>query len=612
MNLPLRIVRGPRPTARVRPGLHSAPRAAPSLATATRQVAPSARWSLLLLATALAGPLANPLATPVAAQTAADPSLLWGDQVPEGWNGQWPAELLITPERTGYDRTTSTMELHEYLATLKWRSEHIHTENLFLSPLRKVAPVAVLADPIVRTPEEARDSGKPVVFLVGNIHPPEMESTEALLMIMRDILLGDRRHLLDDLIIAVAPIYNVDGTDTFRSQDEGLGSATPVIVGVRENSDGLDLNRDGVKLETVEGNGLTAFMNRWDPLLFFDGHTMGRVNHGYANTYATSTTRAAHPGPQDYMTHTLFPAVRDRVRSEFRLETFTHSLLDRADPPTEWAHENSAWTQEAKFLVNNYGLRNRMAVITETPGQPRFERRIYAQYAYLLSLLEYMAENAAEMQEVAATADRETVERVRAADGSRELRNWLAGEYRSRGPVDILWYPEQSVEYAPGTSIRVTPTGAPGDLPSSIRVEDMTLPVGTRDAWMPRGYLIPAEFAYVADKLRDQGIQVEVLDRDMTVTGDQFAITRWRTELVRGFNLGRLDGGFVEVERSFPAGTFFVDLAQPPANAAFYYLEPQSADGFVGWWVMDEALRQVGADQGPAVYPVFKFQREVR
>lgn len=564
------------------------------------------------LALVLVAAVAAFLPTPVAAQTTADPTLLWGDQVPEGWNGPWPAELRITPERTAFDRTTSSMELHEYLAVLKWRSEHIHTENLFISPLRKVAPVAILANPIVRTPEEARASGKPVVFLVGNIHPPEMESTEALLMIMRDILLGERSHLLDNLIIAVAPIYNVDGTDTFRAQDEGLGSATPVIVGVRENSDGLDLNRDGVKLETVEGNGLTAFMNAWDPLLFFDGHTMGRVNHGYANAYATSTTQAAHPGPQDYVANTLFPAVRDRVRDEFRLETFTHALLDRADPPTEWAHENSAWTQEAKFLVNNYGLRNRMAIITETPGQPRFERRIYAQYAYILSLLEYMADNATEMQEVTAAADRETVERVLAQAESRELRNWLAGEYRSRGPVDILWYPEQSVEYAPGTSIQVTPTGAPDDLPSSIRVEDMTLPVGTRDAWMPRGYLIPAEFAYVAQKLRDQGIEVEVLDRPMTVMGDQFAISEWRTERVRGFDLGRLDGGFVEVERTFPEGSYFVDLAQPMANAAFYYLEPQSADGFVGWWVMDEALRIVGADRGPAVYPVFKFQREVR
>jgi len=46
------------------------------------------------------------------------------------------------------------------------------------------------------------------------------------------------------------------------------------------------------------------------------------------------------------------------------------------------------------------------------------------------------------------------------------------------------------------------------------------------------------------------------------------------------------------------------------ANAIFYYLEPQSADGFVGWGVLDETLRGRGVDRHPIVYPIFKFRRE--
>jgi hypothetical protein len=47
------------------------------------------------------------------------------------------------------------------------------------------------------------------------------------------------------------------------------------------------------------------------------------------------------------------------------------------------------------------------------------------------------------------------------------------------------------------------------------------------------------------------------------------------------------------------------------ANAAFYFLEPESRDGMVGWWVFDEVLWQLGAQEHPVVYPVFKFRREV-
>jgi hypothetical protein len=73
-----------------------------------------------------------------------------------------------------------------------------------------------------------------------------------------------------------------------------------------------------------------------------------------------------------------------------------------------------------------------------------------------------------------------------------------------------------------------------------------------------------------------------------------------------------LDGTFSSVAlREFPVGTFFVDMAQPMANAAFYYLEPQARDGFVGWGVLDETLRALGADRGAAAYPIFKFRREV-
>ena len=53
-------------------------------------------------------------------------------------------------------------------------------------------------------------------------------------------------------------------------------------------------------------------------------------------------------------------------------------------------------------------------------------------------------------------------------------------------------------------------------------------------------------------------------------------------------------------------------MAQPMANAAFYYLEPQARDGFVGWGVMNETLRELGAAERGAIYPIFKVRREAK
>ena len=53
-------------------------------------------------------------------------------------------------------------------------------------------------------------------------------------------------------------------------------------------------------------------------------------------------------------------------------------------------------------------------------------------------------------------------------------------------------------------------------------------------------------------------------------------------------------------------------MAQPMANAAFYYLEPQARDGFVGWGVLDDRLKTLTADGKPANYPIFKVRRTVK
>lgn len=548
--------------------------------------------------------------TAVSVGLAAQQKIYWGDEVPSGWNGAWPAELRTVPERTGFTRTISSLDLLEFTAALKAKTDRLHVFTMFTSPLRKVAPALVLSSPRVTSAQQARASGKPVVFLFGNIHPPEAEAAEALLMVARELALGKKRHLLDNQIVVIAPIFNVDGTDTFTVQDGGLGSETPYIQGQRENSQGLDLNRDAVKLQTVEANGLYRALNDWDPVLLLDGHLMSRVNHGYANTYGTTTVPAAAPGPRDYTHDTLFPAVRAMVRKEFGLEVFTHALpVPNTWPPTGWSHDRAAWTVEAKFIVNAYGLRNRLAIITETPGQPTFERRIYAQYAYIMALLDYTNSHAKEIQAVVRKADDETVAKVLASAESGQLKNWLDGEYRSRGKIDLLAYRTNVPEYRPGTSLLGTKPGTASGQPEVVPgVDDLTMPVGTREAVVPRGYVIPAANADIAAKLRAHNIRVVTVDKPMRVEAEEFMIEQMRKVRRSGYDMTTLDGAFGALKTlQIVAGSFYVDMAQPMANAAFYYLEPQARDGFVGWGVLDEALK--GAVDKGGVYPILKVRR---
>src|SRR6185436_10264173 len=120
---------------------------------------------------------------------------------------------------------------------------------------------------------------------------------------------------------------------------------------------------------------------------------------------------------------------------------------------------------------------------------------------------------------------------------------------------------------------------------------------GTREATVPRGYLIAADLADIAAKLRLHNIRVRTLDAPMRAEGEQFMVEKIRKVRSSGYEMTALDGTFSPSKTAdFPAGSFYVDMAQPMANAAFYYLEPQARDGFVGWGVMDAALQARGKD----------------
>lgn len=536
-------------------------------------------------------------------------NIYWGDQVPKGWNGNWNEKFLTVAEKSGYVRTTSSVEVLEFMNTMKWNSENVHVINLFTSELGKVCSAVVLANPRITSPEQARQSGKPVIYLQGNIHPPETEGKEALLMVMRDLLVGSRKYLIDNQIIIICPNLCVDGNDALTIQN-----GTPHLIGSGTNSKGYNLNRDAIKLETVDVNGLYKnVLIPWDPVLFFDTHAMDRVKHGYAICYATCNLPSASPEPRDYIWNELFPAVREKIRNNFGLETFTHCLSDEDNwPPTVWSHDKAFWFIEGKFLTNAYGLRNRMAVIVETPGHPSFERKIYAQYAYITELLEYTNVHGAEMQDICQKTDEKVVEQVKQKSESGSLMNFVQGKYESWGKVDILAYKENEAVYITGTSeIRTRPGTADG-APDLVKgVEHLSKPVGTREAAMPRGYLIPKDFGFLTAKLRAQNIKIDTLKMQENYAGEEYIVDSLYRQKWYGFTMTRLTGRFISVIRSYPAGTFRVDLAQPEANLAFFCLEPETPDGFAGWGFLDRYLPWPGAGGKQVVYPVFKYFKKL-
>src|SRR5215471_15167384 len=128
----------------------------------------------------------------------------------EGQRAPPETSLKTRPELTNYEETSRYDEVVRFLSELQQRSSLIRVETFGRSQEGRGLPLAILSDPPVAQPGESRESGKPIVFILANIHAGEVEGKEAVLQIARRLLLGELRPLLNKLIVLIAPIYNAD------------------------------------------------------------------------------------------------------------------------------------------------------------------------------------------------------------------------------------------------------------------------------------------------------------------------------------------------------------------------------------------------------------------
>jgi hypothetical protein len=433
-----------------------------------------------------------------------------------------------------------------------------------------------------------------------------VEGKEASLQLMREIVFGPKQHLLQNQVLLFCPNYNPDGNDKLgetRPSQEG----SPKLTGVRPNGQGLDLNREGMKAEAVEMKGLLKnVFNRWDPALFMDLHTDNGSWHGYIVNVAPAFQTAAMPEPAD-KTYELLQETMNRVRTRSGLPVFWHGYL-RMRPNEQPTF--SAYDHLPRYVANYVGLRNRMGILSETFPHDHFEKRVLSNYYLILSVLEYTNDHSAEIFDLIAKADRQTVEMITEQAGTfqRGVRYRLAPEPET---ITMMLRQTEPMESSGGRP-RLRPTGKLEYLENILHSNHFA---PTLLSTVPRAYLFPASLGHIAEKLSEHGIEVKQTEKSIRVPGEEFVISKFtqnQREGYGGHKVVTLEGEFKPVKKSFPAGSYYVDLAQPKAWLAFYLLEPQSDDGLVYWNFFDEFLKNEGVEKKTVPYPVVKTNQAVK
>ena len=516
----------------------------------------------------------------------------------------FPVSLLLVPEKTNFEKTSTYADVMSFLNAIKQLSPYVSLHTIGKSTQGMDIPMAVLANPMISNADQAKASGKPVIYIQANIHAGEVEGKEVAMMLMRDILLGDKMNLLQNQIIIFVPIYNVDGNDKMEKGLRASQENSPLETGTRENGQGLDLNRDGVKMEAPETKAMiNSVLNLWDPQLTVDLHTTNGTWHGYSLTWAPGYLSSGESGPYNYLNEVMLPLITKNAKEKYDLDMGPFGDFSTREG---WPLKNFyTYNHHPRYIINQIGLRNRMSILSESFAHERFYQRIHSTYHFVYEILNHCNNHSEEIVKINKQAEWSAIEKVKNQAGTlkKGVRFKMVPTEKPLQHFRTYDYEKFLKEDGTTTLLR---TG------KIVYYDNITYFAAFKDtvsALLPRGYIIPAGLDTIVEILRKQGVKVTTLEKNQRFSGESFFIEKWNKSprKFEGHYMVSVEGTFNAREILAKKGDFIVDMAQPLANLIFYMLEPQSDDGLLSWNFFDLILRGSNVPFSPVDYPVFKY-----
>jgi hypothetical protein len=485
--------------------------------------------------------------------------------------GQSIPDLLLTrPERTAFRETSSYGEVMALAETLAGMADDVHFTTFGYTNEGRALPLVVVGAP-AGTPEAVLATGKTRIYLQGDIHGGEVCGKEALLILLRDLVTGPRPPWADDLVLLIAPIYNADGNERVALRNRPFQHGPVGGMGQRANAQGLDLNRDHMKLDSPEARSLVALMGAYDPHVVVDLHTTNGSFHGYHLTYSPPLHPNTPPQITTFLREGWLPEVTRSVREDHGWEFYYYGNTE--GPTAGWY----TFDHRPRFNNNYVGLRNRMASLSEAYAYATFEERVSATLWFTEAVLEFAGEHSAEIERITAEADAGSVV-------GRSLTTRAEFE-RSDEAVEILLgeVVEERNPYSGEPMFRRT------DVRTPTPMYEYGTFAPTETAVAPTAYYVLPSAEDAIERLQAHGVAVEFLASARESRVERFRLDSTAVAL-RPFQ-GRVErtvwGAWVPAVETLPAGTAYVPLEQPLGRLAFSLLEPRSDDGLVDWAIVD-------------------------
>ena len=403
-------------------------------------------------------------------------------------------------------------------------------------------------------PATLRASGRPTVLLIGQQNGDEPASSEALLVMARELAQGLLQPLLEQINVVIIPRANPDGAA--RQQ--------------RATAGGLDLSRDHLLLHTPEAQALASLTRDYQPTVVLDAQ-----EYAVQNRYRDKFGALQKSDVQfHYATSANLPEFLTKAAQEWYRSPLLAALKGQG-LSSEWSYSTSADPADKRVAMNAIpldlspntdGLKNIVSLQIESRGaglgRLDIQRRVHAQVTAMTNVLGSTAQRAKELGQLRPYIDKEVS--AQACKGQAVIEAAPTPAQYDLVMLDPVSGADKTLTVDWDSTLALRP------LKKRVR---------------PCGYWLSASSKTAAERLSLQGLQVQRVLEQTSLLGDTYHETAQTgisaTPLTAGVTLMR---GVIDA----PAGSYYIPLNQPLANLAIAALEPDTLTSYFSNQLIDD------------------------
>ncbi len=266
--------------------------------------------------------------------------------------------MKTVAEESAFEATSTEAEVQQFLKRLAAAAPATKLDSIGNTNEGRPLHALVIGKPLagqrqVELPLPA-DDPRLTVVIIGNIHSGECDGKEALLAMMRDILIDMPKSWDEKLVLAIVPNFNADGNERVGLAHRPGQIGPTRGMGLRENAQNLDLNRDFIKLQSPEVRGLVRAIDLWRADVLIDCHTTNGSLHRYPLTYDVPHNPACHGKLLSWLRDQYLPEITSRL-SKNGLETFYYGNFDAEHKKWETFGHEPRYSTEYMGCVEGSG-----------------------------------------------------------------------------------------------------------------------------------------------------------------------------------------------------------------------------------------------------------------